>query len=106
MTTGLILKDGSNVVRTETNPFVWDLWQLQTALITYPVVTVAGCPTVYTVTDIDTERTPIPTSVMKIPVTGLDRIEGVYRDTKNYGSRHYFYVRTVIKNMNNDNIII
>lgn len=70
VTTPIILKDNTtNNQHTELDPFVWDLWQYTTAKITDPVVSIAGCPTTFTITDIDTERTQIPVSTLKITGT-------------------------------------
>ena len=102
VTTPIILKDGSGNQHTEVNPFVWDLWQYTTAKISDPVVSIAGCPTTFQITDIDTERTQIPVSTFKIVgATPTQTVEGVYRDTTKIGAR-YFYVRATIKNMNGD----
>lgn len=103
--TPIILKNAStNQQHTEVDPFVWDLWQYTTAKITDPVVSIPGllCPTTFQITDIDTERTQIPVSTLKIVgATPTQTVEGVYRDTTKIGAR-YFYVRATIKNMNND----
>ena len=66
------------------NPFVWDLWQYTTANFESPVTSITGCPIIYTITDVDPERTVIPSTNLIVltnvsNVNGANSVVGVWR---------------------------
>ena len=107
LTTGLSLTALDGTSRSSTNPFTWHMWQFAQANFNQIVVsaTPTACPVVYSVTDVDYDRTPIDSSIMVIDTTAAApsyQVQAVFREVQT----RFFIVRAVVSNVNNSIVVL